>query len=739
VNDEQKLRQRAFYYMDVYADPKDPNKVYSANVDGLWMSRDGGKTWHASRPPHGDNHIVWVNPNDTNILLEGNDGGATVSTNGGKTWSEEHNQPTGQFYHIAIDNQFPYHIYGAQQDEGSVEGPSATQYGSIASEMWQRVAYGESTFVAPEPDNPNVTYGSGYFSIFLRYDMRTGQYQSVSPWPNYLEGSTSGEQKYRFAWTHPILFSPSNPRELLAGAQYVMSTTDRGMHWRALSPDLTRNDPKTEGPTGGPIELDQTSAEVYPYVSAIGVSPLNRNLIWAGSSDGLVHVTKDHGAHWRSVTPPALPQYAEISSIEPSHVSQSTAYLTAQRYMWDDFRPYVYRTNDYGAHWTQISTGIPSDEYVFVIRQDPHQPNLLFAGTRNTVHVSFNGGASWQPLTLNLPGVQVRDIAIDSRQGQVAVATHGRAFWVLGNITVLEQLADPSHPDLADGLPLYAPQTAWLTHFYGGAFAREGSGQNPQFGAAVFFEVPAGYNGSTPASLTFSDAHGHVIRTFSLHLKKPSDTLKPEARENMSPAQLKAAAEYAAAGISPGMNRFQWDLRYPDATDVKGFYVPSAAGGENDFAMGPQVVPGSYRVTFRYGNRSYTQPFTVKLGPNLHPAAGALARRFALQMQIRDTLDAMDRAVNNALAARNGASDAARKAAFDRAIDKLVNLQTHSSEGPLSTGTRVRDHLAYLQSDVDYAYDTPTPAQYAVFAELHREAMKGIARLQSLERVALKR
>src|SRR6185437_10623104 len=204
---------------------------------------------------------VWVNPNDTNILLEGNDGGATVSTNGGKTWSDEHNQPTGQFYHISIDNQFPYHIYGAQQDEGSVEGPSATQYGSIPSDMWRQVAYGESTFVAPEPGNPNVTYGSGYYSIFLRYDMRTGQYQSVSPWPNYLEGSSSAEQKYRFAWTHPILFSPSNPHELLAAAQYVMSTTDGGMHWRALSPDLTRNDPTTEGTTGGPIELDQTSAE----------------------------------------------------------------------------------------------------------------------------------------------------------------------------------------------------------------------------------------------------------------------------------------------------------------------------------------------------------------------------------------------------------------------------------------------------------------------------------------------
>lgn len=739
VNREMKLRQRAFYYIAIFADPQNVNTVYAPNVDALWISHDGGKTWHASRPPHGDNHIVWVNPHDSNILLEGNDGGATVSTDGGKTWSPEHNQPTGQFYHVALDGQFPYHIYGAQQDEGSTEGPSATSYGSIPTEVWRPVAYGESTFVAPEPGSPNITYGAGYYSIFLRYDMHTGEYHSISPWPNYLEGSSSKEQKYRFAWTHPILFSPSNPHELLTGAQYVLSSTNRGNTWKVLSPDLTRNDPKTEGPTGGPIELDQTGAEIYPYVSALAVSPLNRNLIWAGSSDGLVHVTRDHGAHWRTITPPTLPQYAEISSIEPSHVAQGTAYLTAQRYMWDDFRPYVYRTTDYGAHWTQITSGIPGDQYVFVVRQDPHQPNLLFAGTRTTVHVSFNNGATWQPLTLNLPGVQVRDIAIDTRQGQVAVATHGRAFWVLDNLTLLEQLASPrqargrSIPH--DDTQLFAPQTAWLTHMYGGGeYPRPDSGQNPPFGATVFFNMPSRYNGSGPASLTFSDARGHVIRTFRLHLERKGQALTPEMRETMSPAQIKAAMENEATAIAPGMNRFQWNLRYPDATDVTGFYVPSAAGGENDFPIGPQVVPGTYRVTLRYAGKTLTQPFTVALDPNLHPAAGALNERFALEMQIRNTLDTMDRAINAAIAVRSRMPDGARKAALGRAIDSLVNLQTHSSEGPLSTGTRTRDHLAYLQTDIDFAYDKPTPAQYAVYAELHREAVKGAARLRALMR-----
>lgn len=735
VNSEMKLRQRAFYYIDIYADPQDANKVYSANVDGLWISRDGGKTWHASRPPHGDNHIVWVNPHDTNILLEGNDGGATVSTNGGKSWSPEHNQPTGQFYHISIDERFPYHIYGAQQDEGSTEGPSATSEGSVPTDMWRPAAYGESTFVAPEPGNPDVTYGSGYFSIFLRYDARTGQYNSVSPWPNYLEGSTSKQQKYRFAWTHPILFSPSNPHELLAGAQYVMSTTDGGSTWHVLSPDLTRNDPSTEGPTGGPIELDQTSAEVYPYVSAIGVSPLNAKLIWAGSSDGLVHVTTDHGAHWRTITPPGLPQYAEISAIEPSHTAQGTAYLTAQRYMWDDFHPYVYRTTDFGAHWTQITSGIPSDEYVFAVRQDPHESNLLFIGTRNTVRVSFNGGASWQPLTLNLPGVQVRDLAIDSRQGELAVATHGRAFWVLDDLTLLEQIAR-SGQSQGTSARLFAPQTAWLTHMYGGgAFARDGAGQNPPFGAAVYFNMPSTYNGSSPVTLTFSSANGRVIRTFNLHLNnKTQGALTPEQREGMSPSQIKAAMEDRALAIEAGMNRFQWDLRYPDATDVNGFYVPAAAGGEDDFPLGPQVIPGMYHVTLRYGGKSYTQTFRVALDPNIHVAPAALAARFQLQMQIRNTLNMMDDTINAALAGRGRVAEGPKRVALDREIDRLVNLVTHSSEGPLSTGTRTRDHLAYLQSDIDMAYAAPTAAQYAVYRQLRGEAVSGAARLRQLMR-----
>ncbi len=273
VNDEMKLRQRAFYYMTIYADPKDPETVYAPEVDALWVSHDGAKTFTKLKTPHGDNHVVWINPEDTRILLEGNDGGATVSTDAGKTWSTEHNQPTGQFYHVNLDDQFPYHIYGAQQDEGSFEGPSAHAGGTIPLAAWHSVAYGESTYTVPQPGDPKITYGSGYYSIFVRHDQRTDEYRSVSPWPHYQEGASSGELKNRFGWTHPILFSPANPKELFTAAQYVFKSDDYGATWNQISPDLTRNQPSTEGPSGGPVDLDQSGAEIYPLVSALAVSP----------------------------------------------------------------------------------------------------------------------------------------------------------------------------------------------------------------------------------------------------------------------------------------------------------------------------------------------------------------------------------------------------------------------------------------------------------------------------------
>ena len=745
VNRSWSLRQRAFYYMTIYADPTDPNTVYVPEVDALWVSHDGGEHFSMLHTPHGDNHIVWINPRNPQILLEGNDGGATVSTDGGKTWSTEHNQPTGQFYHVALDNQFPFNLYGAQQDEGSFEGPSATPDGMIPLAAWHGVAYNEATFVAPDPLNPMVTCGSGYFSIMVCYDRAVGQFNDVSPWPDYQEGAPSRQMKYRFGWTHPIFFSPTDPHTLLLASQYVLESHDLGRTWKRISPDLTRNVKSTEGPTGGPINLDASGAEIFPDISALAVSPLDGQVLWAGSADGLVHVSRDGGAHWQLVTPPQLREWTEINAIVPSASAPGTAYLSASRYMWDDFHPYVFETTDYGAHWRQITSGLPAREYVLSLAQDPKDPSLLLAGTKNTVYVSLNGGAHWEPLTLNLPRVQVRGIAIDTRQGEVAIATHGRSLWILDNLALLEQLTHRPAPG-PEQLALYAPETAWLSHAYGqSAYAKRigTAGTNPPFGATVFFHIPADYHGQVPVHLSFLDAEGHVIRTFALHLKRPAPKLSAAARDNRTPAEVKAAAEAKATAITPGNDRFQWDLRYPDATEVTGFWTPAAAGGLPDTLIGPTVLPGRYTAVLDYNGQMLRAPLEVKLDPRLHPGAGALEARLALGLRIHAALNTLDGAINRAIAVRTRVQAAIAKvpsnvnaleharAALDAAIASMVQMKTRSSEGTLLFETKVRSHLAYLAAEVNQAYVRPTAAEYKVFDYLDGKARAGERRLNA--------
>lgn len=757
VNNEMKLRQRAFYYMAVFADPKDPNTVYAPQVDALWVSHDGGKTWTKLHTPHGDNHVLWINPDDTRILLEGNDGGATVSTDGGKTWSEDHNQPTGQFYHVNLDDQFPFHIYGAQQDEGSFEGPSADAGGSIPLAAWQRAAYGESTFTVPQPGDPDITYGSGYYSIFVKYNLKTGQYESVAPWPLYRSGASSAELKDRFGWTHPILFSPANPKELLISSQYVFKSDDYGETWTQISPDLTRNQPITEIASGGPIDVDASGAEIYPEVSSLAVSPLDGNLLWAGSDDGLVHVTTDGGKSWQLVTPPGLPE-CEISSIEPSHTERETAYLTAWRYMWDDFRPFVYKTTDLGQHWTEITAGLPDNEFVFDIRQDPNDARLLFLGTYSTVYFSVDGGGHWQPLKLNLPTTEVRDIAINSRQGDVVIATHGRAFWVLDNLSLLEQLT--KEPAVAaDSSYVFAPEKAWLTHEYGTAGGEGGhrpsSGTNPPFGATVFFHIPENYDGKTPVKLEFEDAQGKVVQSFTLHLETAKEKAEKAAvmagkpqpdHSGESDAEQLREAEEKLTAINPGMNSFQWNLRYPHAVEITGYYTPAAAGGLENTVEGPLVIPGTYTAVLDYGGRKTQQNFDVALDPRLHATVQDLAAQLALEMQIHDDLNALDTDVNEAMAQRDKlqkavaghtmseAQAASSLDALNREIASVVQLDIHSSEGELLHQARLRGYLAYLASDVGWGFARPTAAQYAVFRDLDRQVREGEQKLRAASR-----
>jgi photosystem II stability/assembly factor-like uncharacterized protein len=732
VNAEMKLRQRGFYYTAIFADPTSWKIAYAPEVDSTFKTTDGGVTWKPIKNiPHGDHHIIWVNPKHPSVMLEGNDGGATVSTNGGQTWSTVDNQTTGQFYKVALDGEFPFHVYGAQQDEGAVEGPSAMPGGSIPFGAWLNVALGESTWVAPEPGDPNVTYGSGYYSSMARMDDVTGETKNVSPWPRYMAGASASETAYRFGWTHPIVFSAADPKELLVGSQVVFSSLDRGETWKVISPDLTRNDPKTEGPSGGPVFVDETGAETFPDISSLAVSPLDKDVIWAGSADGLVHVTTDHGATWKLVTPPALAQWAQISSIEPSHAQAGTAYVMASRYMWDDYRPYVYKTTDYGAHWTSVAGNLPADQYVFVVREDPREPRVLFAGTRSSAYVSIDGGGRWMALALNLPGVQVRDLAINARQGDVVAATHGRSFWVLDNLAFIESVARTGMPT-SNAAKLYEPETAWLSHAYGGHTPDDGSsGENPKYGATVFFALPAAYDGRASATLTFKNAAGDIVRTYALHRKgkhekKPSD----EARVRMDATQLRTLDERDQTAVQAGMNAFQWDLRTQPAYDVPGFRVDTTDDFP-DTGDGPTVVPGSYSVTLTYGGTSATQPLAVSLDPNLHPAAGDLDARFALEMRIRNSMDTLDRSVARAMAAR-ASLPPGRRAQVDREIDTLVQLKNDSSEADTVYETKIRQQLGFLLGSLENAYQRPTKAEEDAFSDLDSLAVSGEQRLATI-------
>ena len=726
MNNSPAITQRAMYYMKLYVDPKDPNTVYVPNTS-IQVSHDGGRTLSRIQPPHGDNHAFWINPNDPKIFIEGNDGGATVTRDGGKTWSSELNQPTGQYYHANLDEQFPFNIYAAQQDDGSYFGPSAVPAGRLPP-VWPRVEGGEEGWVVPTPGRPWITYADAYYSDEFRDDQRTGLITNVSPWPEFKFGLAGTEIKYRYGWWHrPAAFAAHNPNELLVGANVVFESLDPGvLPWKVISPDLTRDDKSKQIRSGGPISADMTGEEMFDSLSTIAPSPLSDDIIWTGSDDGLVYVTTDGGGHWSQVRPPGLATWSTITCIDPSHTDPGTAYMAASRYEWNDFRPYVYKTTDYGKHWTQITTGLPDDQYVEAVREDPGKPNLLFVGTSATVYMSLDGGGQWLPLGLNLPPVRVTDVAIQSAQHTVVLSTFGRAFWALDDLQFLEQLSAARVAD--DAAYLFKPQQTWLvkrtTFNFGGAGA---GGANLPVGATVFFHLPADYAGQ-PVQLSFTDANGKLIRRFMLPQK--GNRSRPGARRGgTKPAKLHA-----------GMNRLVWDFRYPTAVEVKGAYH---AGRSVMPPIGPEVVPGMYYAVLTYGGATQKQPFEVKLDPNLSTTQADLQERFALLMRLQTAMSRLDTALNRATAARRELQKAAavkqvsaRKAEevvgeLGRDIDAMIDFRIQSSRGFDVFPPRLREWLSAIYSRVDYAYVRPTPEMTQVANGYIDDAHKGAARLQS--------
>ncbi|HTR02903.1 MAG TPA: glycosyl hydrolase [Thermoanaerobaculia bacterium] len=623
VNDEHKIRERAWYYSWVYPDPKNADVVYLPNVE-MHRSNDGGKSFATMRVPHGDNHDMWIDPDDPGRFIVGNDGGATITFNGGRSWSTLDNQPTAQFYRVTTDNQFPYWVYGSQQDNSNVCIPSGVVGDGIDRTDWHPAGGGESGWMAVDPKDSNVVYAGEYGGVITRYDHRTKQSRIVMAWPQLADGHATSDLKYRFQWNAPIMISPNDPKALYHASQILLRSRDAGETWEEISPDLTRNDKSKQGKSGGPITIDVTGVELYGVIFALGESTAEPGVIWAGSDDGLVHVTRDDGRTWQNVTPKGMPEWIQINAIEASPRTKGTAYVAATMYKWDDFRPYLYKTTDYGKTWTKITNGIPDGAFTRVVREDPVRPGLLYAGTEIGLYVSFDDGASWQPFQRNLPYTPIADLAV--KDGDLVVATQGRAFWILDDLTALRQWSDSIGGSAAHLFPPRPTVRFDVETPREGEGGAEAAGTNVPAGVVVDYWLKETPKDGQKVTLEFLD--GDTVLRSSSNQKAPKvEDLKKRAAQEEGEKDRDKPLEPKA-----GVNRFVWDLRV-----MKPSLVPKAVFNEGTKAP-PKVAPGTYAVRLTVDGKSSTQPIEVRPHPAGAATAADLKAQYDLLKAIRDRL-----------------------------------------------------------------------------------------------------
>jgi photosystem II stability/assembly factor-like uncharacterized protein len=762
LSDERNLRLRFWYYGHVVADPQDPDTIYVLNIQA-WKSVDGGRTFTQLTTPHGDNHDLWIDARHPQRMIEGNDGGACVSFNGGASWSTIYNQPTAQFYHVIADTRFPYRVYGTQQDNTAICVPSRSEKGAILSSQCYPVGSSESGYIAVRPDHPNIVYSGAIGSapggggVMLRYDHATEQVRIITVWPEMYGGWGAKDLKYRFQWTYPIVLSPHDPNVLYAAGNVLFRSTDEGMSWEAISPDLTRQDATKLEPSGGPIAKDTTGAEHYCTIFAFVESPHAPGVFWVGSDDGLIHLSRDGGQSWDNVTPPELPEWTLISMIEVSPHDAATAYVAATRYKLDDTQPYLYKTNDYGATWQKITAGIPEHEFTRVIREDPGRRGLLYAGTEMGLYLSFDDGASWQSFQSNLPTVPIYDLVINEHD--LVAATHGRSFWVLDDLTPLHQLTGqigqaPAH--------LFAPRPTYRLPPPMGYGRQPGPGKNymlAQGVAATYYEAPtpvgqtqrtfidAGKNppdgvlvtyslGELPAgevTLSFLDAQGQLIKRFS--------SVAANDQSNAS------SPKEPRLPIEAGLNRFVWNLRYPDARRV-----PGDATTERSLT-GPLAPPGMYQVQLSVSGQTYTASFELRQDPRISATPGDFEAQFSLLLRLRDKLSDTHDAINQlhsvrqqvevwgrrTEAAPNGEAAEAVGLAANAITEKLTAIEeeliqsrARVQQDQLNFPTRLNAKLAGLTSVVASADGAPTQQSYDVFRDLSTRIDHQLIQLQEV-------
>ena len=787
TNDDRALRQRAWYYTKIHADPKNADVVYVNNV-GFHRSADGGKTFRAIRIPHSDSHDLWIAPDDPARMIEANDGGANVSTDTARTWTAQ-DYATAQFYNVVTTNHFPYQVCGAQQDNSTLCGPSR---GSLQITDWKDAGGGESGHLAPRHDQPDIVYGGSYGGHLTRKDMRTGLTRNIHAWPDNPMGHSAGDLRYRFQWTFPIITSRHAPAAVYIGSQHVHKSVDGGRSWRVISPDLSYADPRTLGPSGGPITRDQTSVEYYATVFAITESPRVRGELWAGTDDGRVHVTRNDGTTWRDVTPRDMQRFTRVSTIDVSPHAPGTAYVAGNRYQLDDFRPYLWKTTDYGQSWTRIDAGIDTTEFTRVLRVDDVRPGLLYAGTERGAWFSLDDGRRWQRLQNGLPPVPVHDLEV--KDGDLVAATHGRSFYILDDVSVLRQLSDAV---LATPAHLFDPRDAHRVSFGGGRGGGGGgggagmqggrtpppgtapanpSGQNPPGGAVVqYFLARAGQE----VTLEFRDARGALVRSFTSRQDSTvaADSVRAEQRRQSRLDSLRAAgisddsaralvrrtpdAPGAVTGDEDddgprrtpppprapnrhGVNQFAWNMRYPDASTFRGMILWSGS------TAGPVAPPGVYSVRLLVdGQPVGTESFRILRDPRATAVTDAdLVAQFTMLRRIQGRLDEANDAVKTIRYVRHQLADresrltgdararfltiaAPMRARMADVEDSIYQTRNRSGQDPLNYPIRLNNRIAALMGVVASGDGRPTQQAGEVFTLLGRRLDAELARLRS--------
>ena len=713
VNDDGRLSQRAWYFSTILADPKSVDTVYAENT-GLFRSTDGGKTFKLLPGRHGDHHGIWIDPSDPNRIIEASDGGASISVDHGETWSSQNNQPTAQFYHVAVDNRFPYYVYGAQQDNTSVAIASMDDEGAIVERDWYDVFPGECGFVIPDPRDADIVYGTSE-NLVGRFNKHTMQLQAIPVYPINAAGHAAKDLEHRFNWTSPLMMSPFDPDTLYFGMERLYRTTDDGMSWKAISPDLTRNDKSKQGPSGGPITKDITSVEYYDTIFAIAGSALQRGMIWVGTDDGLIQLTRDDGASWSNVTPHDMPAWSTISMIEASRYDADTAYVAVDRHKLDDIKPYVFMTTDGGRTWSRIDAGLPDGSFVHAVREDSVRRNLLYAATETGVFVSVDTGRHWQSLQLNMPRSPVHDLLV--KDNDLVVATHGRSFWILDDVTPLRQVAAAAAASTAF---LYTPETGYRLYYPDQVDMHPPKGQNPPSGALIDYYLPAAPSGTI--RLDILDAQGSVVRHLSSAAEKQTEQ-PPEWPDQVHAEETLPAAQ--------GMNRFVWDLRYDSPVQIPGAFYEGLP------PRGPIVLPGTYTLRLSYAGQTETAPLIIARDPRVKGPPAGLQQKFALSVEVYHDQDALHRAVNDIRAVKSavestlgaargkphgGALATEGRELLERASTiegQLMQVKIKGSEADLNFPGMLNEQIYAFSGLLEDADTAPNEQEVETYADLH--------------------